>query len=93
MHTRGLWIVEDDDSFQGCRFIPIDALGRVICEVRPDYDENRGAITEQDRANARLIAAAPELLLAVIELEARFGDVKCYPIDLARAAIAKATRP
>lgn len=55
---------------------------------------------EQGQANARLIAAAPELLEALIRLEAELVEDKygeCYEpspfenLALARAAIAKAT--
>lgn len=46
-------------------------------------------------ANARLIAAAPELLEALETLAEHFeyymGDNECRPLENARAAIAKAT--
>jgi hypothetical protein len=53
----------------GCDFIPIETeqptgpLYRIICEVRPDDTDD--GLTDVDRANARLIATAPELLEAL----------------------------
>lgn len=70
-HTSGPWAVQEDDRVDGCRFIPIETeissgpKSRLICEVRPDYCEKGGALSETDRANARLIAAAPSLLRAL----------------------------
>ncbi len=70
-HTPGPWAVLDDDSLDGCDFIPIETdqptgpLCRLICEVRPDFSDSVGAIKATDRANARLIAAAPDLLTAL----------------------------
>jgi hypothetical protein len=58
-----------------------------IAQMLWPTDERSEAETE---ANARLISAAPEMLIALIELERRFGHVKCLPIDMARAALAKA---
>lgn len=58
----------------------------------------RGASVEQENADARLIAAAPDLLLALINLEhgvdlpadsPSLADIRAA----ARAAIAKATGP
>ena len=48
---------------------------------------------EQDIANARLIAAAPDMLQALEELIAEWSDGKHESggFDMARAAIAKAT--
>ncbi len=67
-HTPGLlfspgpWTVEDDDMLQGCAFIPIeDANGLGVCEVQAQGDSPRD-ICDADRANARLIAAAPTLV-------------------------------
>ena len=71
-HNQIIWSIQDDDSWQGRPFIPIDddALGGRICEIYGSFDG--GGITETDRGNARLIAAAPELLA---ELDCRAGDL------------------
>jgi hypothetical protein len=87
-HTPGPWEACDPGDYGD-----FDGESRVILG-----DDMRIAVvhwsprlnTSQSDANARLIAAAPDLLLAVIELEARFGHVHCYPIDLARAALSSA---
>lgn len=57
----------------------------------PEFGSSQGA------ANARLIAAAPDLLTALVGLledtqhkKHKCGD-ECFPVGIARAAIAKAT--
>jgi hypothetical protein len=66
----------------------------------PICSYNRGWNADEDAANARLIAAAPELLqalLSILEHSREFGDVEDHETmlvriqDKARAAIAKAT--
>jgi hypothetical protein len=68
---------------------------RLVCDTDPDGDPD----TEEqaaDVANARLIAAAPELLAALVECSdwiwARMAEHDCVPPCLGRArkAIAKA---
>lgn len=90
-HTPGPWRVDID-----CRMIETGLAGNLrgeyehICDFRPDIN---GHINE---ANARLIAAAPELLEAVktlltmesIMLGNRPSAV--YTIERAKAAIARA---
>lgn len=105
-HTPGPWVVEDDDSFADCDLIPIGAVdGARICDVTAGFldDEcEEMAITEETRANARLIAAAPTMLEALkdmvnmyVELvnsgDAGFWDPEKVPqVIQARAAIALA---
>ena len=92
-HTPGPW------RSVGSSTIYIEARLRYgwvqeVCSVGPtEADKGYG---EQQQANARLIAAAPELLGALIELadcgaEAWGEDRPC--VRIARAAIAKATNP
>lgn len=88
-HTPGPWA-------QGLkhpgRVIATDSR-RVIayCTPHPDDDDSP---TEQEQANARLIASAPDLLAICQEIA---GDQRCDLCDSERrirlyAAIAKATR-
>ncbi|WP_312708629.1 hypothetical protein [Stenotrophomonas sp.] len=97
-HTPGPWYVGREDENTG--EIEVNSDGRpYVCLVFP------GAIDEVTPANARLIAAAPELLEALIEATAcgmvpissakdggastHSRQVRCA--DMIRAAIAKAT--
>lgn len=96
-HTPGPWKI-DPDKRPGMEWNRhIDAEGLTICFM----SNSNGMHPERDLANARLIAAAPELLealdrIAMIyenpeppslhELSARAYDMRC----IARAAIAKA---
>ena len=91
-HTPGPWNVGDDspNDYEG----PIiDTRDRAVAVITIDHETES---TPEDRANARLIAAAPELLAALIELE-QFTDHEARPLASvklyaqARAAIAKAT--
>ena len=45
----------------------------------------------EEESNARLIAAAPELLEALQQILDADGDLNAIDFDMARAAIAKAT--
>jgi hypothetical protein len=99
-HTPGPWTVNYD---------PVEISKRIICidaEDDPSLAQihacDRGAgevLVEQDWANARLIASAPELLEALeaittaIELSPvpeAWGDALVSAVQQARAAIAKA---
>lgn len=102
-HTPGSWRV--------CAYYPnlikVDAPGRTICTItRPSQSitwedkEAQRIVKQTEQANARLIAAAPELLAALNALVGAFdGDVECTEIlnmikddkGAIRSAIAKAT--
>jgi len=78
-HTPGPWIIDSDD-------------GDIIEVVSGDYfiaDVHRLEPKDEWRANARLIAAAPELLEALEELVDLYEYEDNVSRD-ARAAIAKA---
>lgn len=83
-HTPGPWTYEPGDSME-CG--GIWAPARMVCDFIEDPNE----------ADARLIAAAPDLLesmmalIADIELSPRFGGENWKSMHGARAAIAKAT--
>lgn len=90
-HTPGPWVV--DHSFDILAEGTYEQGGWRVAEVRK-FDER-----EESHANARLIAAAPELLAALREL-VQFVNCasaveleqpnKCAAYQSARAAIAKA---
>jgi len=95
-HTAGPWRVDGRDLFQG-----VGHDKALMHAVIRDPSERWTALVEiedeEGEANARLIAAAPELLAALEALYAqedwtRDGDVidPRSPLGLARAAIAKA---
>ena len=91
-HTPGPWRVgrhfTDDEGY---REIAIEATVRgvecVPASVALQF-ANYGGMQE---ANARLIAAAPDLLEALIDLMDAVEGVPCGPEHKCRAAIAKAT--
>ncbi|WP_442256118.1 hypothetical protein ACS0OT_07185 [Stenotrophomonas maltophilia group sp. RY12688] len=102
-HTPGPWII--DPKFL-CEVQTADHKTIASCWERRDagsHIEVTGTLEcseEVSIANARLIAAAPDLLEALIRLEAELVEDKygeCYEpspfenLALARAAIAKAT--
>jgi len=88
-HTPGQWFLRGDDP---CL---------VVCEAEYFAIADCAGGTERDEANARLIAAAPDLLEALIEcLKSGQGETdsrEAYlpPVirDMARAAIDKAAHP
>ncbi len=101
-HTPGPWVFSKSDQYGDMRFYVAQADG---APYTPDYSDVATLIAETvnserryiQEANARLIAAAPELLEALTNLcglaEKRPGSLHEYKaaVDSARAAIAKAT--
>lgn len=98
-HTPGPWMRGHDES--GRDFEVRASNGRKIVAMR--VDENRaksisewGQCKKENEANARLIAAAPELLEALREMLTCYGDCGADAggfkhLQRARAAIATAT--
>lgn len=96
-HTPGPWEVDAIDSTT----IQIKAEGAVVAEVASASAFTR--LSEEQRANARLIAAAPELLDALQNFADQMDGCMNWPdttssqialgdiANIARAAIAKAT--
>ena len=88
-HTPGPWVAVARTN----AYIDIEAPNQ------PGYSAKQVASTSltNHEANARLIAAAPEMLDALRRADAWWGDGKWYGpvtpawLDEARAAIAKAT--
>jgi len=85
-HTPGPW-----EEYSGGETIH-SAGGSLICIVCPEGH----TLDSADRANAHLIAAAPELVEALEAVLGTFSDATddihnhCDPIRMARQALAKA---
>ena len=97
-HTPGPWIVSDVDTI--CPRID-SANGRGVAHATqrdPHPINGQGITIEEAFANARLIAAAPELLAALIEARSLLEESEqCYENQMFRnaqidAAIRKAKR-
>ena len=93
-HTPGPWGIDRDirRGMEWNNHIVDQRRGYAICFMA----HSDGQAPERDKANAHLIAAAPELLDAINSLCDRIDDEGCTPLDwaeftAARAAIAKAT--
>jgi hypothetical protein len=91
-HTPGEWTSESPDEFGDYNICPADgvlAVAAVVSNLRPPAEV---------AANARLIAAAPDMLLSLVWLHGLLENWQAdsdeqFPLALAaaRAAIAKAT--
>lgn len=95
-HTPGPWhwVIHDSSmaTLQGQgEWDHVASIGPCeACQARADPDEWKwGRCTTPREANARLIAAAPDLLDALLAVAA-VADRKTHGFNLARAAIAKA---
>ena len=92
-HTPGPWVAVHNNWEVST--IYAGALPVAVCHIDGDVsEETEGILSGIKDANARLIAAAPDLLEAlkdaVCTLEVSY-TASDYAIDKARAAIAKAT--
>lgn len=109
-HTPGPWTVAEEESVEkgAVTFRLVDASGRYLCYLcegsdDPDLQKRGWLPIVKARANAHLIAAAPDLLAALHEaddfLAAYFENLSASDIDddanevlnAVRAAIRKAT--
>jgi hypothetical protein len=72
-HTDGPWQINGFDRIVHGEIITSD--GGIIAAV---HDFNRYDRDEERAANARLIAAAPDLLAALVEAEDLFAHKYCY---------------
>jgi len=87
-HTPGPWRVTHDGYIAGQGYVPIRTPFR-----KDAFDTGPGRSDHPEdvlQANARLIAAAPELLVVVKEVINDMGAEDAPWYDAARAAIAKA---
>ena len=84
-HTKGPWVVTSDGHYVS----PAADLTKIVALVfRPDTDSETGR-----HDNARLIAAAPELLEALLQVRAstEWSCMETSAQDAVEAAIGKAT--
>ena len=90
-HTPGPWSVDSESGNDGEAEV-IVAASRTICWTADTFDDDEGAvITDEDRANGKLIAASPDLLAALKNALAEIWmDDDPAWAEGARAAIAKA---
>ena len=92
-HTPGPWAI-----YNGCNVYPDNGDTKArhhVAEVTPEgwQSEHCDITPEEHKANARLIAAAPELLEALQDMVSDHECLSKPTIDFARRAIAKATQP
>jgi hypothetical protein len=80
--TPGKWAVYDDTDDGKTNRIEIVAVGKTVARI---YQSNH----VEDLPNARLLAAAPDLLEA-LQAVVRVADRATVEFDMARAAIARA---
>jgi len=90
-HTRGPWAIlpeEVDRQYIRVRGTVLGGRYKIANVVTPTYDGVCEREAQETRANARLIAAAPDLLEFAEEVR-RTGDTRLS--SMAIAVIAKAT--
>jgi len=93
-HTPGPWVVDKAPSTLGGNGFTVRAGGALICTAFPGASTDR--IEPVAELNARLIAAAPEMLEALqgMLVEKPIDEILVYAKaakEKARAALAKAT--
>ena len=92
-HTPGPWEI-DDDTLDVIALKAGDAPAYMACQ--PAYPAGRQLGEAEVKANVRLIAAAPDLLAALIRMDEEFGTQNYTKsaddaVMMAQAAIKKAT--
>lgn len=93
-HTAGPWTVEKSNQRQSPNLWIIAPGNAGICKIEPcDYDDGKGErLTAEDFANARLIAAAPELLEALTDITAFLRGVNTLSTRGAEIEISRLCR-
>lgn len=86
-HTPGPWRVTD---LCDCGYDVVAANGRIVANVTVDEGPDENTMDAEDNANAKLIAAAPQLVEALREeisqlrlwaVESRHGGWSTYQVD------------
>ena len=97
-HTPAPWIVEECHNIDGSKFLTINGQGphgAWLADIQAGLiNGSPSDVTEKHRSNARLIAAAPELLRSLIEICGALEETSSGAFQTladARAVIAKAT--
>ena len=96
-HTPGPWSIGPTEGIgQRGRLYVVDAAGvRVAdCEAEKVSERRFARSMSEDASNARLVAAAPDLLAVLEEIAEGCGHERCHVakwITKARRAVAKAT--
>jgi len=97
VHTPGPWGVEQTTVSNWIGRMRADGSKVEYIVAHTDRDSLRDDVLVRNDANARLIAAAPDLLAACVESLARFeqdgwplNEANTAAIELLRAAIGKA---
>lgn len=100
-HTPGPWTLEPNNFIHDCDVIR-GANGMYVAGTRTDKNDDGSLNPQHNRADSILIAAAPELLAALLmtPLDEHLSDEKgpclcsqCLFRRAARAAIAKVAQP
>ena len=92
-HTKGPWFVHDEPSCPSMFYIKSAKKwsdGLWVCSTSGNLGGGFPEYMETE-ANARLIAAAPDLLSALVAMRNRYGYNGCEITQRANEAIAKAT--
>lgn len=96
-HTPGRWIARSRSMSDGALVIKDAATYNEICVVRESERREHGPQNDIDMANALLIAAAPDLAVAVADLldwlddgNRQLSDACQRDVWAARAVLAKA---
>jgi hypothetical protein len=98
-HTPGPWVVDEANTNLVARLV--NGVYEYVCEVEPSSFSTRECSQDQEEADARLIAAAPDLLEALKDMHSGWKYIRETHGDLygvgwdrsqgkAEAAIAKA---
>lgn len=97
-HTPGPWIIADEEELQDAeRGQDVFGIWDEDQDIRIASVETCDCDGDQIKANALLIAAAPEMFEALIECEELWGKIlkkpdlnRGHPVHAVRAALAKA---
>jgi hypothetical protein len=91
--TKGKWKVSRNNHFLEVKAVNSNKLGIAVHLHQMTPTIETISLSEENEANAKLIAAAPELLEALQDLMSQYeskGHLLDYDIDIARQSINKA---